>query len=238
MDQDSPFRQLLQRSLLALLLCSILVALCYFLVDRQVAYLVRDHGFSRLALLRWLTYPPPILETWTPAVLAALMVRRAWGPFQRWEWTLLAVCVSLLVTGQFVESLKHLFNRTWPGTWSENHDNPSLLGKDGAYGFFWFPDTHGDKRNWYASFPSGHTARVVAIVSVVWIAYPWWRWACVLATLAIVVGLIGMNYHFVSDVIAGGVIGGIVGAYTAELCGLRTPSLSSQTLSSRGKRQP
>jgi membrane-associated phospholipid phosphatase len=55
---------------------------------------------------------------------------------------------------------------------------------------------------------------------VVWIAYPAWRWVCVAASAAVAAGLVGMNYHFTSDVIAGLLVGGIVGAYTAYLCGL------------------
>jgi hypothetical protein len=33
------------------------------------------------------------------------------------------------------------------------------------------------------------------------------------------VALVGLNYHFVSDVIAGGFVGSIVGAYTAYCIG-------------------
>jgi hypothetical protein len=36
--------------------------------------------------------------------------------------------------------------------------------------------------------------------------------------------LVGMNYHFVSDVIAGGFVGSIVGAYTTYCTGLAGPS--------------
>jgi membrane-associated phospholipid phosphatase len=99
------------------------------------------------------------------------------------------------------------FGRYWPETWID--DNPSLIG-DGAYGFHPF---HGGTA--YRSFPSGHTARILAVATIVWIGYPRWRWACVLSSLAVAAGLIGMNYHFVGDVIAGGFVGGIVGAYIA-----------------------
>ena len=36
-------------------------------------------------------------------------------------------------------------------------------------------------------------------------------------------GLVGMDYHFVGDVVAGGFVGGIVGAYTAHFAGLGGP---------------
>ena len=37
------------------------------------------------------------------------------------------------------------------------------------------------------------------------------------------VSLVAMNYHFVSDVIAGSVLGGIVALYAAHLARLQTP---------------
>jgi membrane-associated phospholipid phosphatase len=209
---DPVFQHLLRKSLAALVLCVVLVALCYFFVDRPVSFFVQGHHFSRHALLKWLTYPPPILQDWVPVVLIALVVRRSWGAFTRWERTLLAACISLLVTVQFKDTLKYVFGRDWPDTWIEH--NPSLI-RDGAYGFHFFQGSEV-----YGSFPSGHTARTLAIAAVVWVAYPTWRWACVTADLAIAIGLIGMDYHFVGDVIAGGVLGGLVGVYTAYFFGL------------------
>ncbi len=215
-NNDQTFRQLLLRSLAALAVCAVLVALCYFMVDEPVAFFVHDHKLVRYAVLEWLTYPPPILDLWAPVVLAGLAVRRAWGPFRFWEQTLMAACLSLLVTLQFKEMFKFVFGRYWPETWI--HDNPSLI-HNGAYGFHPF---HGGVE--YGSLPSGHTARTLAVVSVVWIAYPKWRWACIAASAAVAAGLIGMNYHFVGDVIAGGFVGAIVGTYAAYFCGLGSAS--------------
>jgi membrane-associated phospholipid phosphatase len=211
-DPDPIYRRLLWRSLIALALCAVLVTICYFYVDRPVAFFVHDHALSRGPVLKDLTYPPPILQRWTPVALAALLVRRAWGPFRRWEQTLLAACLSLLVADQCRQTLGHVFGRDWPNTWI--HDNPSLIGT-GAYGFHPF---HGSEV--YGSFPSGHTARTLAVVAVLWIAYPRWRWIGVLASVAVAVGLVGMNYHFVGDVIAGGFVGAIVGVYVAHGFGL------------------
>jgi membrane-associated phospholipid phosphatase len=54
------------------------------------------------------------------------------------------------------------------------------------------------------------------------IAAPRWYWRAlgVLAFLTIAVSLVGMNYHFVGDVIGGGVVGGLVGVYAAYFGGL------------------
>jgi len=213
-DQESSvasrgvYTTLLVRSLIAILCCAILVALCYFFVDRPVAFWVSDHHTNHFRFLVWLQDPPPLLQAWAPAAIVLLMIRRAWGPFRRWELTLLAACVSLLVAVQFKDSLKFCFGRYWPDTWT--HDNPSLLGS-GAYGFHPFHDGPA-----FASFPSGHMTRTLAMAAVVWVASPRWRWACLFAAAAVAVGLIGMNYHFVGDVIAGGFVGAIVGVYVAH----------------------
>ena len=212
MSSDPNFARLLRKSTVALLLGAALVAICYFFVDRPVAFWVHDHRFPDENLLKWLTYPPPILQAWTPVALVALMIRRAWGPFFRWERVLLTACVSLVLADQFKDTLAYIFGRYWPETWIDN--NPSLI-QNGAYGFHPF---HGGSA--YRSFPSGHAARTLAVASIVWITYPGWRWACVLASVAVAIGLVGMDYHFVGDVIAGGFIGAIVGVYATYIAGL------------------
>jgi hypothetical protein len=41
-----------------------------------------------------------------------------------------------------------------------------------------------------------------------------------IAALSVAIGLIGMNYHFVGDVIGGSFVGALVGVYTAHACAL------------------
>jgi len=95
--------------------------------------------------------------------------------------------------------LKFGFGRTWPETWI--HDNPSLV-RDGIFGFFPF---HGGAG--WSSFPSGHMTAVMSIVAMAWYIWPrlapLWCLICVGAAA----GLIVLNLHFVSDVIAGAYIG-------------------------------
>jgi membrane-associated phospholipid phosphatase len=117
-----------------------------------------------------------------------------------------------MVAIAFEYYLKFLFGRYWPETWIE--DNPSLIGSD-AYGFH--PFHFGEA---YGSFPSGHTARTFAVLSVVWLAYPALRWPCIAVCGAVVVGLVGMNYHFVGDTVGGACLGWLTGAYSAGLSGL------------------
>ena len=123
-----------------------------------------DHHINRIEVFRWLTYPPPEVQNWSALVLTILMVRRAWGPFLRWQKVLLVACISLIVADNFRISLGDVFGRYWPETWT--HDNPSLIGT-GAYGFH--PFQRGDD---IGSFPSGHACRILGFARVWMIAMP------------------------------------------------------------------
>lgn len=202
----------LRKTLMALLLCAVVVTICYFWIDRSVAIYIHEHTWNRIPIFQWLTVPPPVLQTWAPLVLIVCMIRRAWRPFQRWELTVVAACVSLILGDQFKESLAFVFGRSWPETWVNN--NPSLM-SNGTFGFHLF---HGSEE--FSSFPSGHMARMGGAAAVVWIVYPRWRCACILTMMAVATGLLGMNYHFTGDIVAGGFVGGIVGTYTTWAFGL------------------
>jgi membrane-associated phospholipid phosphatase len=211
------YRGLLQRSLAAVTVCLLAVVVSYFWVDRSVALYVHDHQIEKIEVFEWLTYPPPLFQTWSPLVLAMLMVRRAAGPFNRWQQSLVVACLSLIVADEFRTSLGDLCGRYWPETWFD--DNPSLIGS-GTYGFH--PFQRGDD---IGSFPSGHATRILGFATVWWFAMPRGRAAWILVCLPMLVSLVAMNYHFVSDVIAGSTLGAIVGAYAAGLANLRTLSV-------------
>jgi membrane-associated phospholipid phosphatase len=203
------YRSLLGGTLTAIAACAFAVILCYFFVDRQVALVVHAHQIAKLEGMRWLTEPPPLAQSWSPLVLAALLVRRAGGPWRRWQHVLFVACVSLIVADQFRESVGDLFGRYWPETW--HNDNPSLIGT-GAYGFH--PFQVGDD---IGSFPSGHAARILGFMTVFWLLMPAWRWAYTLITLPMLIALVAMNYHFVGDVIAGSTLGSIIGTWAAHV---------------------
>jgi membrane-associated phospholipid phosphatase len=209
-DQDSS--DLLRSTSIAFVACVIAVVVCYYFVDRPVAFFVHRHGIAKFDEFRWLTEPPPLVQIWAPLVLAVLLVLGVRQPWRRWQHVLFVACVSLIVADQFRGSLGDLFGRYWPETWRDN--NLSLIGT-GTYGFDLFK---ADNDN--GSFPSGHAARIVGLLSVFWLAMPRGRWLYVLLAAPMLVALVAMNYHFVGDVIAGSVLGGIVGAWAMQLSGL------------------
>ena len=213
------FRGLLRRSLLAAAVCVVVVVVSYIWVDRAVAFYVYDHQIEKIRFFEWLTYPPPIFQAWSPVVLAFLMLRRAFAPLKRWQKTLFVACLSLIVADEFRRCLGDACGRYWPETWFNN--NPSLIG-NGTYGFH--PFIHGDD---IGSFPSGHAARILGFATIWWIAMPWSRTVCALVCLPMLVSLVAMNYHFVSDVIAGSTLGGIVGVYAASLASLSATRVDS-----------
>ena len=215
---EADYRRLLLRALIMTVLCVAAVLVCYFWIDRSVAFFVYRHHINTIPVFRWLTYPPPEVQNWSALVLTILIVRRAWGPFLRWQKVLLVACLSLIVADDFRISLGDVCGRYWPETWT--HDNPSLIGT-GTYGFH--PFQRGDD---IGSFPSGHACRILGFATVWVIATPRSRTVHVVVIVlsaSMLVSLVAMNYHFVSDVIAGSVLGGMVAMYAAHLARLQTP---------------
>ena len=211
-SRQDEYRRLLVRTLIAIAVCTAAVLACCFWIDRPVAFFVYRHHINTIRVFRWLTYPPPEVQNWSALVLAILMVRRAWGPFLHWQKVLLVACLSLIIADDFRISLGDVCGRYWPETWT--HDNPSLIGT-GTYGFH--PFQRGDD---IGSFPSGHACRILGFATVWLIAMPNNRTIQVVVILLcapMLLSLVAMNYHFVSDVIAGSVLGGIVATYAAYL---------------------
>jgi membrane-associated phospholipid phosphatase len=60
---------------------------------------------------------------------------------------------------------------------------------------------------WLIAMPRSRTAQAVVVI----------------LSASMLVSLVAMNYHFVSDVIAGSVLGAIVAMYAAYLARLQTP---------------
>lgn len=125
---------------------------------------------------------------------------------------LVACCLAVILVVTLKDQAKYAFGRLWPETWVDN--NPSWIGS-GAYGFSPF---HGG-RGW-ASFPSGHMAVASAPACVVWRSVPPLRIAVGVAVALVAIGLYGSDYHFVSDILAGTMLGILVGYATVALLGL------------------
>ncbi|MBU6405485.1 MAG: phosphatase PAP2 family protein [Proteobacteria bacterium] len=195
----------LPRLLGACALAVLAVLLCYFLLDKPVAWFVHDHDLRRHAWLEWLTHIPDFIVDASALVLLLTPFRLAWRKAPTCDERLLLTMSLSVATAVFLKNvLKYVFGRAWPETWIDH--NPSLI-QDHVYGFFWLQSGEG-----FHSFPSGHTTVIFAAMSVLWLAAPRLRWLAVLLCAAVIVGLLGMDYHFLGDIVAG--------AFLASVCGL------------------
>ena len=68
----------------------------------------------------------------------------------------------------------------------------------------------------YQDFPSGHTAAAFAIISVIWLAYPKLLWPSTLFGIAVIIGLLCTNSHYLADCIGGLFLGSSVGFLTTR----------------------
>ena len=196
----------LQGWLIAFVCTVVVVAASYAFVDRPVAFYAHAH-LTQYGIFDALTRISEYLAIASVIVFVVAGLRSlVTAQWARWQGTLLLCAISLTAAESVKDELKFAFGRTWPETWVNN--NPSLIG-NGTFGFNFF---HGGAG--YASFPSGHTTAVCAVMAVLWLAYPRLRPLWALTVLAVVVGLIGADYHFVSDIIAGGFLGASAGWMT------------------------
>lgn len=187
------------------------IILSIWLVDRPLSTWLHANTVQ-FPVFQWLTHiPDPIAPlAGIGLALAGIAGLLGWRPGPRGRALLacgLAVAMALMIK----EQLKLAFGRTWPETWIEN--NPSWI-RDGL---FLFQPFHGG-RGW-SSFPSGHTALIAAPAAILWQTAPYWRWLWALAVTAVAVGLLGANYHWLSDILAGGAIGIAAGAGALAIVG-------------------
>ena len=137
------------------------------------------------------------------AVLLAAGFHAAGRPLPKWVTAGMLAGLTLAWSLMLTEfGLKVLFGRTLPTAYLQT----------GQYGFHWF---HDGQR--FGSFPSGHTDQAAAILSILWVFYPRWRWAYAGALLVLVLALVAGEWHFLSDTIAGGFVGAASGALTIKI---------------------
>jgi undecaprenyl-diphosphatase len=109
---------------------------------------------------------------------------------QYWKYRALVLFIAIVLTAFVVFVVKNLFRRKRPeGEWGQ---------------FYRITDPH--------SFPSGHTVRAVMLTVIMLGLGPLW-FGLILLVWAPLVGLarIAMGVHYLTDVLAGGVLGLIVG---------------------------
>jgi len=179
--------------------CGLLVVLSIAFIDRPVALLMhhdlRDRPIAAaLARLPKTQSLVPELALATAALALAARVRV--GTVLRVG----ALAMASFALGEASKDvLKYAVGRTWPETWVDN--NPSFI-RDGVFTFVPFHGGDG-----FGSFPSGHMTAASSVMVVAWLVIPRLRplWGLIMLLCAAL--LLALNYHFVSDVVAGFFLG-------------------------------
>ena len=189
--------------------------LAFFFVDRPLAAFSYAHFHHGRAPFVALTHLVDFLElaavgglVWAGGMVATGRRLGANG------LVVLRVSLALFVAEGVKQLAKFAFGRTWPETWTSKIStcgNPSFI-RDGAFGFAPF---HGGAG--WSSFPSGHETLVCAVAGCLWVAAPRLRPFCAAAVVLVGAGLLGADYHWLSDVLAGGLLGWTIGLFAARL---------------------
>jgi len=181
-----------------------LVALSCFFLDEPIALFVDRMIRTQSLLSRYTENIPDLL---LPAVLlisAAMWISyfsRVRRGIRNDQTRFFQLAGSALPLAYVIKAiLKHVFGRIDTRAWLENPTGNT---------FHWF---HGGGN--YSGFPSGHMTVFTSLAIACWIFFPRYRAACLFFILLLGVSLIATDYHFLSDVIAGGYLGLVVIAGT------------------------
>jgi lipid A 4'-phosphatase len=116
--------------------------------------------------------------------------------------------VSIAASGVIVDVLKIVFGRA----------RPKLLFQSDVYGFAWLmwrPD------HW--SFPSGHSATIVALTTALWFLWPQHLLFYILVAATVCMSRVVVGAHYFADSLAGALIAILTTHYTAQVfakCGI------------------
>jgi membrane-associated phospholipid phosphatase len=166
-----------------LALAAVLISTAFFLDDRVIAW-VAAHQVKAVknaaGIISQVGDWPPICG------LAIVLLGIAWKKRnRRWTQILAIMLASAMLAGVFANSLRAVCGRTRP-----NAKVPA-----GWYGFM-----HGDHTNQYHSFPSGHSAVIMAFCLPLIIYSPRLRIPGLLAIGLVAGSRIYLNVHHLSDV--------------------------------------
>lgn len=172
----------------------------YLYFDKPIVYFLHDHHSRDLILLNFFANQITTVITAGIAICYVYLCLRILSfRLTQFETKLLIICNAVVITWFMKEQLKYVFGRYWAETFI---GNKSLLA-DNIYGFNWFSSAS-------TSFPSGHVAFISAFAGCCWAFFPRWRFLWMALVTIVCVGQVGMYYHFLSDAIAGALLGGLV----------------------------
>lgn len=198
----------------AFAICLVATAASYFFLDVAFARFIHELPFE--TALRSPMWSTPLLISVFGAAFFVVAVRAMLGlGVGYWGQTIVLIALSVALAACLNEMvLKPLFDRPMPHNFFATGHHTFGLMRD---------------RN-RSSFPSGHAAQIVAVLTVIWNRHRTLRalWALL---LAVPLGLLVLgNWHFLSDLIAGGFLGAFCAASVMALWNARTAANSEGRL--------
>lgn len=182
----------------------------------------------RFPWLRYLMNIPIIVAPLVPLYLLVYVWRRAGREAGLHEYIWFVTGVTFLAACEVKNMLKISFGRSWPRNVSPGDYDLILSGirsngfiNDGIHLFKPFAGVKS-----FTAFPSGSTVIIVAALIPILANYPRARIPLSVLGLATVVSLVQTNTHFISDVLAGGYIGLVIGTVGAVVIAQRSQQQS------------
>lgn len=193
-------KYLSQKTILLVIMAAVFIIISIVCVDKPLVLFLQEYGICHARILHYMQVIPKILVI--SLLLAVLWrtfhwYRNANSPVDRY---LLVTSSSLIIALCANSLLKFVFGRSLPKVLFD--EQVAMI----PYGFHFF--------RWesvYRSFPSGHTAVMFAVSTVLWEYFPQRQWLVMLLCPLVMIGLIGCAYQFVSDVLAGAGVGIMAG---------------------------
>ena len=175
----------------------------------SLPFFVSEHSLiQRSNLLSQLLDWPPLMSGLSPFLLLLGVLLKP----GKAKDLLIFMGISILLTFVLKNDLKWIFSRNWPVTWTNN--NLSWISNH-AYGFHWFSGKIFQGDDTTGSFPSGHTAIAFATLLPIGLLHRRLLPFCILLASLEGLAMILCDYHFLSDVLAGALVG-ILCAFAAK----------------------
>lgn len=193
----------IKKALVYLLVLISLLALSYYFIDRQLVWFLAKHHSRDFGVLKSLANDiPAAIGAFVFFFYIYFAIKLTNNALNTFDKKIIVMC-NTIVAAEFIKDvLKGIFGRYATGTFICN--NQSLINND-AYGFEWFA-----KGTAFSSFPSGHTTLIFSFAVSMSLLFPKQRWLWCMLPILVVIGQLGMYYHFVSDILAGAALGSIV----------------------------
>lgn len=187
--------------LIPLCLGTLLIILSYYYLDLRIAHFVYEQQWFKISILKKLVYIPTIIVFIIPFIYLLYVIRFISHKITYFDQALLAMANSTVIAIFLKDFLKVIFGR---------YSVKSLL-TTGHYGFYFL---HGSSES---AFPSGHAIITFAALISLWLSLPKFRLIYFVIALIMTFDLLGLNAHFLSDIIAAAILAWIIGYSTARI---------------------